>query len=281
MIQSTVYPFEIRVIEEAPALGPAAARNRALSVAEAELILFLDDDVVPTEQLVATHAMRHSEDPNAVVIGTLLAPAEHQQPWIRWEAETLLKQYADMQSGAWAPTPRQFYTGNASVRRQHVLAAGGFDSALRRGEDVELAFRLQRNGARFVFEPAASGIHYARRSFASWLEAAGDYGRIEAVMEPIGGTRGLVDFKQREFQGRHPMVRRLVRIGLRSPGLVPVLVGAGRVAGWVLARLGLWRLARGIYTAIFELAYWRGVESAPAGKAPRQVPLAEANAGNR
>jgi GT2 family glycosyltransferase len=270
MLRSARYPFQVQVLELSPGVGPAAARNGALLLAEAPIVLFLDDDVVPTEQLVAIHASRHVEQQDLVVIGPLLASPGRQQPWIHWEADTLQKQYAEMQAGTWAPTPRQFYTGNASVRRQHLLAAGGFDPRLRRGEDVELAFRLQSRGLRFVFEPAASGIHCARRSFGSWMNAAYEYGRVESAMGPVWGTHGLVDSKTREFESRHPIVRRTVAFALEAPRWAPAIVAAGRVAGRALAAVGFWRLARGVYTTLFEMAYWRGVETVnpTEGKAP-------------
>lgn len=264
MLRTARYPFDLQVIEQEPCVGPAAARNRALLTAAAPIILFLDDDVVPAEQLVETHAAHHMNAPDVVVIGPLVAPPVRQKPWIHWEAETLRKQYAEMQEGAWAPTPRQFYTGNASVRRDHVLAVGGFNPGLRRGEDVELAVRLQRRGLRFIFEPAASGIHFAERSFASWIDAAGEYGRIEAMMGPVWGPHSLVDIKGGEFKERHMFVRRAVNFGLAVPAATPALVAAGRVAGRALTDLGLSQLARGMYTVLFELAYWRGVESATA-----------------
>ena len=59
----------------------------------------------------------------------------------------LYKQYAAMERGDWEATSRQFYTGNASVARRHLLDAGGFDPAFRRAEDVELAYRLGAAGA--------------------------------------------------------------------------------------------------------------------------------------
>ena len=41
------FPFRLDVLEESSAGGPAAARNRALAVADAPILLFLDDDVIP------------------------------------------------------------------------------------------------------------------------------------------------------------------------------------------------------------------------------------------
>ena len=262
MLRKAHFPFELQVFEQRPAGGPAAARNHALSAVVSPIVIFLDDDVIPSENLVAAHAAHHAERSDLVVIGPLLAPRNRQQPWIRWEAETLNQQYEEMQAGAWAPTPRQFYTGNASVRTEHLLAAGGFDTRFRRGEDIDVACRLEARGMHFLFEPKAMGTHIARRSFRSWAAAAREYGRVEVAMGPVWGMRGLVDVKVSEFAGRHPVVRRIVKFGLAHPRVVPALLTAGRIAGRTFTTAGLCKLARGADTAIFELEYWRGVEEA-------------------
>jgi GT2 family glycosyltransferase len=262
MVRSRSYPFDLELIEQSPSQGAAAARNRALSIVRAPVVIFLDDDVIPSTGLIEAHTAHHEQQSDVVVIGPLIAPAGRQQPWIRWEAETLNRQYRSMQAGAWNPTPRQFYTGNASVRTQQVIDVGGFDPSLERGEDVDLAFKLQRHGLRFLFEPKAAGIHIARRTFRSWLDAAHEYGRTELAMGPVWGTKGLVDVKLIEFQRRHPMVRGIVRFALANPRAVPAIVGAARIVGRTSAAVGLWPVARGAYTAIFEAAYWRGVDQA-------------------
>jgi GT2 family glycosyltransferase len=262
MLRGGRYPFELDMIELEPAAGPAEARNRAMTKITRPVVLFLDDDVIPDERLVELHAEHHERQRELVVIGPLVPPRSIRQPWIRWEADTLQKQYREIEAGVWAPTPRQFYTGNASVRRAHVLAVGGFDPEFKRGEDVDLAFRLQRRGLRFIFEPRAIGIHIAQRSFKSWVAAAHEYGRVEFAMGPVLGERGLVDVKVVEFQRRNPAVRWTVLFGLAHRRLARAMLRAG---GWVarlLAAVHLWKLARGVYTAIFELGYWRGVEEA-------------------
>ena len=50
--------------------GPAKARNRGVSEARGELILFIDDDVEPTPELVAEHLATHAE-PDVVALGPL------------------------------------------------------------------------------------------------------------------------------------------------------------------------------------------------------------------
>src|SRR5439155_14295418 len=52
-------------------------------------------------------------------------------------------------------------TGTAAYRRDVFLATGGFDESFpaQSAEDVELAFRLADQGARFAFSPSARVRH--------------------------------------------------------------------------------------------------------------------------
>jgi len=169
--------------------GPAAAR--------APLIVFLDD-VVPDEDLIAAHLKAQAGQDTCVAIGPLLPPPNLRlNAWGAWEKGTLCHQYYFLSNELWPPGPRHFYTGNASVRREHILAAGGFDAHFERAEDVELAYRLQRRGLRFVFLPEARGWHYVRRSFDSWLRLPVAYGAADVMMArgaAVGaGGRGRSD----------------------------------------------------------------------------------------
>jgi GT2 family glycosyltransferase len=224
-------------------------------------VLFLDDDVLASPGLVAAHARAHAgAEEDRVVIGTLLAPDVPRSPWVRWELDTGSKQYEAMREGLYLPTPRQFYTGNASVRLEHVRAIGGFDVDFTRAEDVELAFRLlDRRGLRFVFREDAAAVHMADRSLRSWLRAARQYGRNDVV---LGTRRGRPDMLQaiaREFWERNRLTRALVRWGLRLPGAEGALALPAMAIARVALGLRLRRLSHAVCSALFSLAYWRGV----------------------
>jgi GT2 family glycosyltransferase len=257
-------PFTLSIMEQANQ-GPAAARNRGVEAARAPVILFIDDDVIPDPALIAEHLRLHERDEYAVVIGPLIAPPDlRSNPWTRWEDAMLRKQYQGMAAGKWHPSPRQFYTGNASVRREQILVAGGFDACYRRAEDVELAYRFRDQQMRFYFLPDAKGWHYARRSLRSWLNIPTAYGRADVAMYRSGRLMTLQSMG-REFHWRQRPLRALARVCVGRPGRMRLVVGGLLTAAQVGAWLHRDRAANAAYSAIFNLCYWHSVSQALGG----------------
>src|SRR5258708_15693824 len=148
-------PYALRLVEQ-PNGGPATARNLGVREARAPLIVFVDDDVVPDEELLAAHLAAHAPDANdnVVAIGPLLPPPDIRlNAWGEWEERTLCKQYDAMEAALWQPSYHMFYTGNASLSRRHILHVGGGDPAFRRPEDIVLGNPLSVRGNNFAYLP--------------------------------------------------------------------------------------------------------------------------------
>jgi GT2 family glycosyltransferase len=241
--------------------GPAAARNVGVDKAVGELIVFVDDDVVPEAGLLAEHVRAHHEaNGEAVVLGPLLTPEGFAMaPWARWEQEMLMKQYRAMLRGDWQPTARQFYTGNASLRRSHILAVGGFDENFRRAEDVELAYRLAARGLDFVFTMKAAGMHYVERDFQSWLNAAHAYGRNDVIFARDRNQRWLLPTIHREFQDRHKMIRSLVRLCSGRAWLASLAAFALKLTADAATLVHADGMERSAYSGLFNLRYYSGL----------------------
>jgi GT2 family glycosyltransferase len=246
--------------------GPAAARNRGIQEAISEYVLFIDDDVVAAPQLLSEHMCYHRDNAQVVVIGPMLTPSDHRMaPWVFWEQQMLMKQYRAMLNGVYHATARQFYTGNTSLRREHLVAAGGFDERFRRAEDVELAYRLERRGIEFLFNPDAIGYHYANRSFRSWIDIPYVYGRND-VMFARESQEWLLPTVQEEFTTRNVLTRALVHACIDRPWVTQLVLEGLQYLGIVSHHIGARAVAQAIYSAIFNLRYYQGLADELGGK---------------
>jgi GT2 family glycosyltransferase len=244
-----------------PNRGPAAARNLAVQKADGEFILFLDDDVVPEPQILQEHARSHGEaDHDVVVLGPLLTPAAFKMtPWVRWEQETLMKQYRALQSGDWPASARQFYTGNASLRRSHILSVGGFDEGFRRAEDVELAYRLVDKGLSFLFNMQAVGLHFAERSFRAWLDAAYTYGRNDVIFARDRNQKWLLPVLRREFRERNILVQLLIRLCGGRARISRIVSPALKFTADTATLFRAGDIEQRAYSGLFNLHYYNGL----------------------
>lgn len=248
--------------------GAAAARNTGIEQATSELILFIDDDVVPAPKLINEHMLVHeSSDKNIVVIGPMLTPADFDmQPWVTWEQTMLYKQYDDMRNGVYEPTARQFYTGNTSLTRQSLIDAGGFDTQFRRAEDVELAYRLADQGLTFIFCSEAIGYHYAARSFKSWFKIPYEYGRNDVIFALEKEQPWILEFTFQTFLGRNIFVILLTWLFLDRSRISKVSKNIFRFTAWIGSVTHINSLAKASYSAIYNFQYYQGVSDQLGGR---------------
>ena len=272
-------PFALRPIAQANG-GPARARNRGLAEARGTVVVFLDDDVEPVPDSLARHAAHHTSENKEVVIAPMLpdpALAWREPPWIAWEHAMLEKQYAAWRTGEWRSCgPHHFYSGNASLRRSHLQAVGGFDENFPRQEDVELAVRLERLcGVRFVYDAAAPGIHRPRRRFASWLAVPHAYGQLDVVRARRGDTSW--ETVRHGYHARNVLTRRLADLALAAPPLSAplraLLLGAATLA-YRAHRAGP---AFAALSVIYNLRYLEGAQAEIGARAEmRRLVLSQA-----
>jgi GT2 family glycosyltransferase len=264
MLRAATTDFLLTVVSQRNG-GPAAARNAGVASAQSDVIVFIDDDIVPGPELVERHLSWHrdSNSDGLVVIGPMLNPPDRAlSAIVQWEQDKLYKQYAAMDRGHYAPTYRQFFTGNASLARRSVLEVGGFDPRFRRAEDIEMARRLDAAGARFVFDRRITAHHYADRSYEAWLDNARAYGinDIEFSRGPL--LEGLLHRTKHEFLGRHPLVRALTRTCLRWEAVERLAQPTLRGAGQALAAARARGATSAVLSAAYNVAYYSGMQKA-------------------
>ncbi|MCB0060919.1 MAG: hypothetical protein KDE19_02345 [Caldilineaceae bacterium] len=176
------------------------------------------------------------------------------------------KQYELWATTQWKSDARRFYTGNASVARQHLLDANGFDTTFRRSEDAELAYRLAEQGLEFVFNPDAVGYHYAERSFASWLQTPYMYGRNDVICARDKGHSWLLNAIGKEFNSRHSFTRWLVRLCISRKTANTLAIFALRIVAEVATFFGMRSVSQLAYSGIFNLRHFQGVTDELGGR---------------
>ena len=146
----------------------SAARNAGLKKVQTPLVLFLDDDVIPSTQIVSEHVLFHSknQDNNYVLLGYVTwHPEMRATPFMRWYGEYgALFGYSHLKERHQVNF-KYLYTCNVSFKTSFLLAHGGFNETLTVLEDHELSYRLTLDGMKMFFRRTALGYHYQSFTF--------------------------------------------------------------------------------------------------------------------
>lgn len=213
------------------------AMNVALLEASTPLILFLDDDIEPSPQLIAAHAEAHREHGATAVVGQILQPGE---------VPLHVEQPADDLEFRFHADQGRFLTnvmaGNLSVDRERALGIGGFDEnfvgAAYRFE-TDFALRLVAAAGTIWFEPLAS-IHHLKLATGG-LRSFGDHRSSASPAHSVGDYYFALRHRPPLWRYALARIRRNVatRYHLRHPWTIPTKL-VGELRGLLLAR----RLAR-------------------------------------
>jgi GT2 family glycosyltransferase/peptidoglycan/xylan/chitin deacetylase (PgdA/CDA1 family) len=180
--ESGSHDFDVRWIFHRENLGLAAARNTGAQASSGDLLLFLDDDVVPAPDLLQAHRDAHAEAPDwpsSVVCGRIIEDRQTpffsktdeflQRAWERSLAEALPAHgMLDTNSVGTKAELSTWFGLNCSIRRELFATIGGFDSKLRSDEELELGLRLYRAGVQTRYASNAVVRHRGTKDQSSY-----------------------------------------------------------------------------------------------------------------
>jgi peptidoglycan/xylan/chitin deacetylase (PgdA/CDA1 family)/glycosyltransferase involved in cell wall biosynthesis len=251
MLSALDHGFELTVVET-PGLGASAARNAGAARARGRVLLFIDDDMVASPELVASHLELHRARERVAGVGILhrrLPPRADRGARALGGTETLNKHVLAGDVHYW-----DAYGGNLSVMRSVFDEVGGFAVDLPRENDYEFAWRLNEAGIPFAAVPQAAVTEYRTRDWKAILADGHRRGEIAIELHrrhpgitetsPLGGPGGA---------RRNQIIARRLALALRIPPSVLgriglVLPGEGRRRDW--------------FWFVYMLSFWSGAKAA-------------------
>jgi glucosyl-dolichyl phosphate glucuronosyltransferase len=205
--------LSVTVVENTGTPGLGGARNSGLEAASAEIVAFLDDDAIASEQWLARLAGGY-EDPDVAGVGGSARPLwETERPlWFPPEFDWVVGcSYRGMPETA--KPVRNMFGCNMSFRRDLVRQLGGF--RLGYGcDETELCIRLRQRWPekKLLYLPEACVLHHVpanRMRFARFLSRCYFEGGSKAVVSRLVGS-GDALASERDY------IRRVLPAGIRQ-----------------------------------------------------------------
>jgi glycosyltransferase involved in cell wall biosynthesis len=248
-------------IVETEGRGEAGARQAGAEAATSDVLLFLDDDVMPTPGLIAGHAQHHRDRQNLLVLGYMPVTL----PARRRGRDLGAYLYADAYENRCAEYERDpasvittLWGGNFSLRsadaRRVGLESSGFEGY---AVDRDFGLRCARAGMTGIFDRSLLGHHLYDRPLEDMLASTRSQGRgrrtVHERHEDIIGP-----LEPQLFDGGLPAPAAAVVRAARRPrmywAIVSVLLGLAGAAGSVRA----FSLQTAIGRLLRRIEYQRG-----------------------
>lgn len=239
-----------RVIRNTQRLGPAHSRNEGAAHGEADVVLFVDDDIVLSPGWAAP-LLGHLHDPKVGAVAPRIGGPEP-GPGLRWwQRSEQVRSPLDL-----GPEPAPVHPGSRvpyvpsavlMLRRQAFERAGGFDTELRYGEDVDLVWRLHGAGWHVRYDPRVVAHHEARSTWRGWLAQRFWYGTSAAPL----ARRHPTAIVAARLGNTHVLVWLLALVG-HPIALLAATVGVARSTFALRSMLR----ARGIDDATRRALHW-------------------------
>jgi len=222
------------------------AMNQGVLAAAGDIVLFLDDDIIPDPNLLHNHLSAYEQYPEAwATVGQVLQPED----WENAETRQNIPPRANIQSddsrdvspystlsadlrfpfnGEMSGWIGNVMAGNLSVERERFLELGGFDEnfipPVAYRFETEFAKRIIVSGGGIWFEPSASIRHLrapsgGTRSHGSHLTSASP---VHGVGDYYYALRCGHGWERLLYMLRRPFREVRTRFHLRHPWYIPV-----------------------------------------------------------
>ena len=161
--------------------GRSGARNRGIGESQGDLLLFLDDDMIPIPQFIEQHASFHKAEQDSILVGgcshgnesDALVDIYRRNTEEKWLVDKDLNRETNI-----IPIGIEnfyFTTQNLSIPRKIFDEIQIFDEELRDSEDFDLFMRLHKLSVPIFLDKRAFAYHEDYRSLESYISRQREY----------------------------------------------------------------------------------------------------------
>ncbi len=170
--------FSQFIIIESENVGRAGIRNKGAAKASGDLLLFLDDDIRPSFDLVSRHLSHHKKINNSLLSGNAVEdPALIRTEFQRFKYTLSQHWLIPFSDGEVLMNNESFFltAANFSVEAMVFEALGGFNQELRDAEDLEFGMRAFLAGYPVYFNKDIHAWHEESLTFRKFIRRQRQY----------------------------------------------------------------------------------------------------------
>jgi len=253
--------------------GQATARQLGVESARFDVVVMLDDDVIPNDRLISGHAKWHVAADRIVVVG--YSPTKVPAHRLPGQVSTrLYAQSYENTCAAYEADPGAILTnlwaGNLSMRRLVALEIGLANAPrLPYHEDMQFGIRCELAGVSAVFDRSLLAWHSYDRTLNQFVAECGNSGRARAQL--------LTEFP--DYAGSiHPLsslnnFQALMVRALATDLIRPITSRFARATSTLAGKLRLWKLETWSIRIVRQVEVYRAFKcvTAPSPRSPATV----------
>ena len=212
--------------------GPASARNLGIRNARGEILLFIGDDIIASDNLLEEHLIFHKkifQEENSACLGYITWPVNFKpSPFLDFMGNWGQFLFGNLLHGE-ELNYNHFYSSNISLKKHFLLNKNiFFDENFKYAawEDIEFGYRLEKEGLRIFFNRNAVVFHNHYQTIESAINRSKISGEalylLLKKLPELSENFGFLKTKK-GFIPRHRFIKNIIRNKLSVAAMAGLL----------------------------------------------------------